>query len=238
MQRSGQLPREGAERSQWSEQAWAVARKDLVVEARSRTNVNAMLFFAATVLLIFGFALGPNPDRLRTAAGGLLWLAFVFAGVLAFGRAYQLEAENNAFEGLLLVAQNRSAVYAGKVLGTVVVMLVIEGVTLPLMAVLYNLDLRGGVLPLVLIGVLGTLGYAAVGALYGALTMSLRAREVLLPLLLLPVTVPVILGAVKATTYALAGEDGQLSLWLELLAAFDVVFLTAGLLVFEYAVGE
>jgi len=224
--------------TRWAEQAWAVARKDLLLEARSRTNINAMLFFAATVLLIFSFALGPDPGHLRTAAGGLLWLAIVLSGVLAFGQAYQLEAENNAFEGLLLVARNRSAIYAGKVLGTVVVMLIIEAVIIPVMAVLYNLELWGAVLPLALVGLLGSVGYAAVGALYGALTMSLRAREVLLPLLLLPVTVPVILGAVRATSYVMAGQYAAMHLWLELLAAFDVVFLTAGLLVFEYATGD
>ena len=94
----------------WAEQAWAVFRKDLLLEARGRTSLNAMLFFAGLVVLIFGFALGPDPNRLHAAAGGLLWLAFAFSGVLAFGRAYQLEAENNAFEGLLLIAQNRSAI--------------------------------------------------------------------------------------------------------------------------------
>jgi len=222
----------------WAEQAWAVARKDVLLELRSRTNFNAMLFFAGMVLLIFSFALGPDPSTLRSASGGLLWLAFVFAGVLAFGHAYQLEAENSAFEGLLLVAQNRSAIYAGKLLGTVAVMLVIEAVILPLMAVLYNLDLWGSIFALAGIAALGTLGFASIGALYGALTMSLRAREVLLPLLLLPVTVPVILGAVKATTYVLPGQHGDLFLWLELLCAFDVIFISAGILIYEYAVGE
>jgi heme exporter protein B len=222
----------------WAEQTWAVARKDLLLEARSRTNVNAMLFFAGMVLLIFSFALGPNPSQLRAVAGGLVWLAFVFAGVLAFGRAYQLEAENNAFEGLLLVAQNRSAIYAGKVLGTVTVMLTIEAIILPLMAVLYNIDLWKSLPALLLVGVLGTIGFASIGALFGALTMSFRAREVLLPLLLLPITVPVILGAVKATTFLLSGRHGEFGLWLELLAAYDIIFITAGILTFEYAVGE
>lgn len=225
-------------RSRWAEQAWAVLRKDLLLEARARTNLNAMIFFAAIVLLIFSFALGPNPARLQAAAAGLLWLAFIFSGILAFGRAYQLEAENNAFEGLLLVAQNRSAIYLGKMLGAAAVMLLIEVVVLPLMAILYNLDIWASVPALIGVGVLGTIGFAAIGALYGALTMSLRAREVLLPLLLLPVTVPVVLGAVKATGYALAGQYGELRIWLELLVAFDIVFVTAGLLTFEYAVGE
>jgi heme exporter protein B len=216
----------------------AVFRKDILLEARSRTNINAMLFFAGIVLLIFSFALGPDPTRLRAAAAGILWLAFVFSGILAFGRSYQLEAENNVFEGLLLVAQSRSAIYGGKLLGAAAVMLLVEVVILPLMAILYNFDLWTSAPALVLVGVLGTVGFASIGALYGALTMSLRAREVLLPLLLLPITVPVILGAVKATSYLLPGQHGDAELWLELLAAFDIVFITAGLLTFEYAAGE
>jgi heme exporter protein B len=222
----------------WAEQVWAIFRKDLMLEARSRVNVNAMLFFSGMVLLVFSFALGPSQARLKAAAGGLLWLAFIFAGMLAFGRAYQLETENNAFEGLLLVTQSRSAIYAGKVLGTVAVMVVIEAFVIPLMAILYNLNLWSAILPILPIAVLGTLGFASIGSLYGALTMSLRAREVMLPLLLLPITVPVILGAVKATTYVLTGQHGDLGLWIELLVAFDIIFLTAGMLTFEYAVGD
>ncbi|MGH2443502.1 MAG: heme exporter protein CcmB [Chloroflexota bacterium] len=222
----------------WVEQALAVLRKDILLEARSRVNINAMLFFAGTVLLVFSFALGPDRVRLQTAAGGILWLAFIFAGLLAFGRVYQMEMENNAFEGLLMVAQHRGAIYIGKLIGAVVVMLVIEAIVLPLMAVLYNIDLAGSIPLLLLVGLLGTVGFAAIGALYGALTMSLRAREVLLPLLMLPVTVPVILGAVKATTLIFAGQYGDLRVWLEVLVAFDVVFVTAGLMTFEYAAGE
>jgi heme exporter protein B len=225
-------------RSTWPDQVLAVLRKDLLLEARSRTNLNAMLFFAGMVLLVFSFALGPDPSQLRTAAGGLLWLAFVFSGILAFGRAYQLEAENNAFEGLLLIAESRGAIFMGKMLGAAAVMLVIEVVVIPLMAVLFNLDVLGHLPVLLVVCILGTLGYAAIGALYGALTMSFRAREVLLPLLVLPVTVPVILGAVRATTIALSPSLDGLRNWLEVLVAFDVVFITLGLLTFEYAVGE
>jgi heme exporter protein B len=190
------------------------------------------------VLLIFSFALGPSPARLQEAAGGLLWLAFVFSGILAFGRAYQLEAENNAFEGLLLVAQHRSAIYLGKVAGVVAVMALLEVVIVPVMALLFNLDLWSVLGQLALVALLGTVGFSAIGALYGALTMSLRAREVLLPLLVFPVTVPVILGSVQATTELLSGERTDLGSWISLLGAFDVIFLTAGMLVFEYAVGE
>jgi heme exporter protein B len=221
----------------WSEQVWAVVRKDVLIEARSKANLNAMIFFAGIVVLIFSFALGPNVARLQVAAPGILWLAFLFAGVLAFTRVYQLEEENAAFEGLLLVARNRSAIYAGKVLGATIVMIVIEALVLPVMAILYNLDLWASIPQLFLIGILGTLGFAAVGALYGALTMSLRAREVLLPLLLLPIAVPVILGSVKATGYIFAGH-GDYHLWLELLVAFDVIFITSGFLTFDHLFAE
>jgi len=222
----------------WGRQIWAIFHKDILLEARSRANFNAMLFFAGLVLLIFSFALGRDPRRLREAAGGILWLAFVFAGTLSFSRAYQLEADNNAFEGLLMVAPNRSAIYLGKLAGGVAIMLLIEICVVPLMAILYNLDLWGSALPLLAVGLLGTAGYASVGALYGALTMRLRAREVLLPLLMLPVTIPVLLAAVNATTDVLGGNSGDIRMWLELLAAFDVVFITAGVLTYEYAVGD
>src|SRR5579875_1813120 len=208
--------------STWAEQAWAVFRKDVLLEARSRTSVNAMIFFAATMLLIFSFALGPNPDRLRVAAGGLLWLAFVFAGLLAFGRTYQLEMENSAWEGLLLISRHRSAIYLGKVLGAAAVIFAIEVVIVPLMAVLYNLGLGSNLPVLILVTVLGTLGYSAIGALYGALTLSLRAREVLLPLLLLPVVVPLLLAAIEATNAVLIGPTGNLRLWIDVLIAFDI----------------
>jgi heme exporter protein B len=222
----------------WAEQIWAVVRKDLLLEARGRTNLSAMIFVSVQVLLLFSFALGPSSDRLRASAGGLLWLAFIFAGILAFGRAYQIEAENDSFEGLLLVARSRSAIYLGKVIGVACVMFVIEAFTVPLMAILYNLSLWTDILRLIPIALLGTLGFASVGALYGALTMSLRAREVLLPLLLLPVSVPVVLCAVKATTAVLDPHGGEIARWLELLCAFDVVFVTAGMLTFEFVVGE
>lgn len=224
--------------STWAEQTWAILRKDMLLELRSRVNLNAMLFFAGLVLFVFSFALGPDPARLRAAAAGILWLAFIFAGILAFGRVYQLETENNAFEGLLLIARNRGAIYLGKLLGAMTVMLLVEAVIFPLMVILYGLPMPTSLPLLVAVGVLGTAGFAAIGALYGALTMSLRAREVLLPLLMLPITVPVILGAVKATGGLLTATSGGTTLWLELLLAFDVVFVTVGLLTFEYAFAD
>jgi heme exporter protein B len=222
--------------SMWAEQVFAMVRKDLLLEARTRSNINSMLFFAAMVVLLFSFALGPSQSRLRDAAGGLIWLALIFAGLLAVGRSYQLETENDAFEGLLLVAENRGTIYLGKVIGTTAVMLLIEALVVPLMAVLYNLDLWSSVPALAGIGLLGAIGFAATGSLYGALTMSLRAREVLLPLLLLPVISPVLLGAVKATTAIIVPNQGDAGPWVDLLLAFDVVFLTSGYLTYEYAV--
>jgi heme exporter protein B len=219
----------------WLEQAWAVFRKDMRVETRTRVNLNATVFFACIVLLIFGFALGPSPERLRPSAGGLLWLAVVFTGILAFSRVYQLEEENDALEGLLLMARHHSAIYMGKFLFAVFAMTLVELILIPLMGILYNLDLWAAIPSLLLIGIFGTLGFAAVGTLYGALTVSFRAREVLLPLLLLPIVVPVLLASVTASSGLLEGQP-VLQPWMLVLGVFDVAYISAGLLLFDHVV--
>jgi heme exporter protein B len=218
-------------------QMLAVVRKDLLIEWRGKANLNALIFFAGLVLVILSFALGPSPVRLHAVAAGLLWVAFVFAGVLAFGRAYQTELDNRCFEGSILAGADPKALYLGKLLSTVAIMLLVEAVVVACMSILYNLDIPGHVPVLALIAILGTVGFAAIGTLYGALTMSLRAREVLLPLLLLPVVLPVILATVRATSIVLStGNQAGMGTWLELLIVFDVMFVVAGLLMFEFAI--
>jgi heme exporter protein B len=219
-------------------QVLAIVRKDFLIERRGKTNLNALIFFAGLVMVIFSFALGPSSARLRAASAGLLWVAFVFSGVLAFTRTYQTESENRCFEGAVLAGADPKALYLGKLVTTVAVMLLVEAVVLVCMSVLYGLDLWAKTPALALVAVLGTIGFAAVGTLYGALTMSLRAREVMLPLLLLPVVLPVILAAVRATGSLISGSGADLALWTELLTVFDIVFVTAGLLTFEYAIED
>lgn len=210
-------------------QTWAVLVKDLSIEWRTRQAFNAMIFFAVLVLFMFSFALGPQTARQRDLAAGLLWLAFVFTGLLGLGRTFQVEQENHCLEGLVLWSSTCIAVYVGKVLATVVFLLSVEGVTLVLLAVLYNIDLWRHLPTLLLILGLGTVGFAAVGTLYAAITVQVRTRELLLPLLLLPVMVPVLLAAVQATAAVLAGQSlAAVTDWLKLLGVCDVIFVTVG----------
>jgi heme exporter protein B len=210
-------------------QTWAVLVKDLTVEWLTRQAFNAMVFFAVLVLFIFSFALGPQTARQRDLAAGLLWLAFVFTGLLGLGRTFQVEQENHCLEGLVLFSRNCIPVYVGKVLATVAFLLSVETMILVLLAVLYNVDLWRYLPALMLIMGLGTVGFAAVGTLYAAITVQMRAREVILPLLLLPIMVPVLLASVKATAAVLQGQGlMSVSEWIKLLGAFDVIFLTVG----------
>jgi len=218
---------------------WAMTRKDVTVELRARERVNAMLFFAALVLFIFNFALGPDQEKLREVAPGLLWLAFLFTGMLGLARSFQAERENECFEELLLTPGDRESIYYGKLVGNVLFMAMAEALILPLFGVLYNLDIWEHLPSLALVALLGTLGFSTIGTLLAAMTANLRAREVMLPLLLFPLTVPVILGSVRATEAILAGEGlAGVSHWLKLLAGFDVIFLVVSPLVFEFVLEE
>jgi len=209
--------------------AVGIARKDAVSELRGRQAAGSTLFFAALVLLLFGFALGPDSRRLTEAAPGLLWLAIVFGGLLTVSRLHQLEADDGALEQLALYPVDRRAVYAGKALAGAAAMLVLGGLLLPVVAILYSIPIGPAWLPLLAAVVLGAIGFAAVGTAYAGLTVRLRAREVMLPLLMLPIVAPLLLAAVKATAAALGGDPlGELGSWLQLLAAFDVIMLVVG----------
>lgn len=217
----------------------AIVRKDLLAEWRNRESFTAMFSFAFLVLFLFNFALGGDQTLIRGASSGLLWLAFMFTSVLGLARSVQGELENDCLDGLLLYPVEREAIYLGKLLGNFMVILLVEVVIFPLFAVLYNMDLWGKLPRLLLIAVPGTLGFAAAGTLLSTMTASLRAREAMLPFLLFPLTIPLILSAVRGTEVVLLGEPFELAMpWLKLMAAFDTVFLVASLLTFEYLVEE
>lgn len=218
----------------YARRAWIVFWKDLVTERRSKETLNALFFFALLLLFLFQFALGSDREHFTAALPGLLWLGFVLSGLVGLGRAFLVEREHDCWEGLLLAPGDKSAIYLGKAAGNFVLMLSVEVIILALFGLFFNVDLVPHLPGLALVVGLGTVGFAAVGTLFAAMTAHVRARELLFPLLLLPVLVPVLLGAVKATEAVLVGEPlADVAHWLKLLAAADVIYLAAGFLTFD-----
>ena len=213
--------------------------KDLLVELRNREAFTVMVFFAVVMLFLFHFSLNPERENTALLAPGLLWLAFMFTGVLGLGRSFQAEQTNDCLEQLLLIPGDRGNIYLGKLVGNITFMLAVELLIIPLFALFFQLNVWDVLLPLLLVAVLGTLGFAAIGTLFSALTANIRAREVLFPLLLFPLIVPVIIGTVTATGVVLAGGTlGDASGWLKLLGAFDTMFLAIAYLTFEFVVEQ
>ena len=215
-------------------QARTIAAKDLRIELRGRHALGTILPFAATLLIAFGLSIGPGRTLLQQTAPGLLWLAMLFASVLAFRQSYEAEGEDGALQGLLLAPIDKAAVFLGKAAAVAVQLIVLWVAVLVLVAALFDVSLGGDPGIVVAACLLGTIGLAAVGSLFGVLSESPRAREAVVPLLVLPLAVPVLLSGVKATSLALAGLGSQAGGWLGLLVAFDLVFLSAGTLVFEH----
>jgi heme exporter protein B len=215
-------------------QAGTIAAKDLRIELRGRHALGTILPFAATLLIAFGLSIGPGRTLLQQTAPGLLWLAMLFASVLAFQQSYDAEGEDAALQGLLLAPVDKAAVFLGKAAAVAVQLVALWVAVLVLVAALFDVSLGGDAGVVVAACLLGTIGLAAVGSLFGVLTESPRAREAVVPLLVLPLAVPVLLSGVKATSLALVGLGSQAGGWIGLLVAFDVVFLSAGMLVFEH----
>lgn len=219
----------------YARRAWIVLWKDLLTERRSKESLNALFFFTLLLLFLFQFTLGPDRDRLRAAMPGLLWLGFVLAGLLGLGRSFILERENDCWEGLLLTPGDKSAIYLGKLAANIALMAVVEVVVVALFGLFYNVELGAALGPLAVVLALGTLGLAAVGTLFAAMTAQVRARELLFPVLLLPAQIPVLLATVSATQVVLLGQPlAEAGHWLRLLVAADVVYLVVGLLTFEF----
>lgn len=219
--------------------ASAVAWKDLTVEWRARANFNAVVALAVVMLLLFGFALGPETESLRVAAAGILWLTILFSGVMSFNRSYQVELENGALEALLLYPGSRKALFVGKLATNLVFVLLVEVLLVPLAAILYGLSLLQALPGLALVLLLGTFGFVVLGTFYAAMASRVQAREVLLPLLLFPMLVPLLVASVAATAAILAGDPmGDAGSWIRLLIIFDVIFGIAALFAFEHVIEE
>lgn len=219
--------------------ALAVAWKDLLAEGRGRSNVLSVVLFAGTALLLFAFAFGPDAQALRDAGAGVIWLTILLSGILVFNRSYQIELEAGALDELLTYPGSRRPIFVGKLLANLVIVFMVEAVILPLAAVLFHVPLLPALPGVLATLVLGTFGFVTLGTFYAAISSRSRARDVLLPLLLFPMLVPLLLAAVQATTAYLAGDAmGYGSGWLRLLLAFDVIFFVAALWAFEHIIGE
>lgn len=217
----------------------AILWKDLTAERRTKANFNAVVFLAALILLLFGFALGPDQDALRNVAGGVLWLTVLFSGVLSFNRSYEQELENGALEMLLLYPGDRRSIFLGKLLANLAFVLLVELVLIPAAAILYDIPIWDVILPLSLVLFLGTVGFVTLGTFYAAMAARLRAREVLLPLLLFPMLVPLLVSAVQATGAILNGDLMDLSDdWISVLVVYDVVFFIGALFAFEHVIED
>ncbi len=215
----------------------AIAWKDLTTERRSKAGFNSVAALGVTILVLFGFALGPDAQALREAAPGALWLSALFAGVLAFNRSYQVELESGALDQLLQYPGSRWVIYVGKLaansifVGLMLVIVVTAGIAL------FQIRIPAAWPSLVGVLVLGAVGLVVLGTFYAAMASRSRAREVLLPLLLFPMLVPVLLAAMSASKALLNGDMmHEAGAWVKLLTAYDVIFLIATLLAFEYVI--
>jgi heme exporter protein B len=215
----------------------AVIWKDLAAEWRSREMISAMLVFAMLVIFIFNFALELDPLTRSKVTSGVLWVTFVFAGTLGLNRSLAVEKDRGCLDGLLLAPVDRTAIYFGKAIANLVFVLAVAAIVLPIYSILYNTNLfNPGLLVVIFLGVEG---YVAVGTLLAAMAVQTRTRDILLPILLFPVVLPVLVAAVKASGGFLAGIPfDEIRPWINLLLVYDVVFTAIAFMVFEYVVEE
>jgi heme exporter protein B len=215
----------------------AIVQKDLIAEYRSRELFTAMFVFSILVIFIFNFALELDIQTRRAVTSGVLWATFVFAGTLGLNRSLAAEQDRGSFDGLLLAPVDRSAIYFGKVISNLAFMLIVQAVVLPVYSALYGVNLFQPGLLLVIL--LGSIGYTAVGTLLASMAVQTRTRDILLPILLFPVVLPLLIAAVKASAGFLSGAGlSEITPWLNLLAAYDVIFTALAFMLFDFIVEE
>ncbi len=217
--------------------AAAIAWKDLKIEWRSRDLVLAMVLFAALAVMIFAFALELDQGAQASIVGGVFWVTVVFAGMLGLGRSLAAEQDRGSFDGLLIAPVDRAALYFGKMAGNLLFMLIVAALLIALLTVFFGVSLFD---PLLIgVALLGTLGFSSVGTLLASMSVKTRARETMLPVLLLPVALPLVIAAVRATNAILDGLPFDLwRIWPVLLITMDVIYLAGAALLFDFVVEE
>jgi heme exporter protein B len=221
------------------QQVLAILAKDVQTEWRRREIFISMFVFTILVVVVFNFAIGADPEAIRRLAPGVLWVALLFATVLGLQRAAQMESEEDCLQGVLLALGDRSALFIAKTAANMLYLAVVVVCALPLFSILFRIEMVAGIGALGVALLLGMLGLSTVGTLFAMLTVNTRTREVMLPLLFLPVSVPLTIAAVYATTDIIAGKGlAEITDYLTLMGVFDLVFLVVAVLVFDYVVEE
>lgn len=219
---------------------WVITRKDILIETRTREILLTTVFFALACVLVFAFGFVKDGRPVQDAAAGILWIAIAFSGTLALGRAFERERQGETLRALLIAPIDRPALYVGKLLGIVILLAAVEVLVVPLIGVMFQAPLFAH--PGLMLGLLGagTIGFAAVGTLFAAMLVRARSRDVMLPLLLYPITVPVIIAGVRGTAALLQpdADEPMARAWLSMLVFFDVVFITLALWTFEPVMTE
>ena len=218
-------------------QAYLLVWKDLLLEMRRRDSLLTMFFFGTLLLFVFHFSFDAAPERVAEMAPALLWLAFLFTGTLGLAQLFQPERENHCLDALLLAPLDRGALFLAKSFFNLILMVIVEIIVIPLFWILFNLRSWNLLPQLFLVTLLGTVGFCVLGTITSAITLRASARELLLPLVLFPLMVPVILATIRCMENVLrTGEFGDAIPWLRLLIGFDVIFLTAGVLIFDWVI--
>lgn len=220
-------------------QVGAILWKDILTEYRTKDVLTSMLIFGLLVILMFHFAFEPDSQETEKFGPGLLWMTFIFAGILGMNRAFAGERENDSLQGLMLAPVDWGAIYLGKMLANLVFMLLAESIILFCFALFFNFSLLPRWGWMVAITLLGTLGFASVGTILAAVSMNTRMSDVMLPVLLLPIALPVVIGAVESTAAILTDPPGEsLTFWVRFLVVFNIIFITLPLLLFDFVLEE
>ena len=217
----------------------AIVWKDFVTELKTRELLSAMFIFALLVILIFIFSINLSIVKASEVGPGILWVAFLFAGTIGLNRSFMLEKENGCLMGLMLVPADRTAIYFGKLISNLIFLSIMELFILPLFMIFFNIDLLSHLGPLLVVVFLGTLGFCALGTLLSSLSANLKTREIMLPILLYPLLIPIIIGAVRMTGQILDGTElADMMKWVGLTASFDIIYIGVSIMTIDHILEE
>ena len=220
-------------------QVAAIVWKDFITELKTRELFSSMFIFALLVIIIFIFSIDLSIVKASEVGPGVLWVAFLFAGTIGLNRSFMLEKENDCLQGLLLAPVDRTVLYFGKLLSKFIFLLTMEFFILPLFMIFFNVDILSNILPLIYVIFVGTLGFCAIGTLLSSLSANLKTRDIMLPILLYPLIIPIVIGSVKMTEQGLTGEPlSDMMNWVSLTLCFDVIYIAVSIMTIDFVLEE